>query len=173
MEKNLSAKQLSTIHNIPIDHVRAAKVLECPAETDNRWKYSVFEPWYKTNLPQILELITSDKKGKGKVASDWGDRKKRAEALIAEIKLKEMEQETLYKSKVIPTLNNIATAQRIMLTNGESTLIPKLIGKDLTTSIVRYREFVNEICNLFQSQLSEWTKQGTKDNGNSDTDNRQ
>jgi hypothetical protein len=169
--QTMSAKQLANAHGIPMEHIKAAKELNCDGQKDNRWRYAQFKPWYDSNLPAVLEYIQANKKEKTS-DSNWADRKKRAEALIAEIKLKEMQGYSLDKRQVLPTLNNMATAQRIMFSNLKSTLLPKLLGKGLTDMGVRWDFEADKICNLFQSQLSDWTKQGAKemtDGTNTDT----
>jgi hypothetical protein len=162
MDDNLSAKQMNTVHGIPIEHLRVAKLLKCVGQKDNRWKFSIFKPWYDLNLPAVLEYIRSNKKDNSE-SSDWKARDNRAKALINEIRLRELEAKTLDKDKVIAVMKSISASQSIKLRNMAQELPHKLLGKDLTTMQVILTKNYEEICDLFQQPIADWTQQSKKD----------
>jgi hypothetical protein len=163
----VSRKQLSNAHSIPIEHLKAAKELNCEGEKNNRWKWIEFEPWYKANIVAIQEYLADKEPDESK--GEWKQRKERAQALIAEIELKVKQGKTLDKDKVISLVKSISASQSIMLRNIAQELPHRLLGKDLTEIQILLTKSYEDICRLFQKPLSDWTQQSDKESKSNGT----
>jgi hypothetical protein len=151
-------KALSLAKGIPIDHIKAAKALSCAGIRPNGRIYWVeFEPWYKQNLPAIEEYLEeNDPQTTGRGV--WKERKERALALIAEIELRDREQKTLDKDKVLAFIKQIAGSQAIVLRNMAQDLPPRLLGKNITEMGVILSENYDEVCGIFNDSLNKWLR---------------
>ena len=149
---------LSLAKGIPLGHIKAAKALNCEGIRPNgRIYWDEFEPWYKQNLEQIKEYLEDNESattGKGV----WKERKERAQALIAEIELRDREQKTLDKDKVTAFLKQIAGSQAIVLRNMAQELPSRLLGKNITEMGVILSDSYDDVCRIFRESLDKWTK---------------
>jgi len=142
--------------NIPLEHVKVAKELACPAAASTgRYYLKEFKEWYDLNLPSILEYL-DDKGAAAKTNNEWKQRKERALALIAEIELREREFKTLDKDKTIARLKQILGSQAIILRNFAQDLPPRLLGKNVTEMGIILATAYDDVCNLFSESLDKW-----------------
>lgn len=151
-------KALSLAKGIPITHIKAAKALSCEGIRPNgRIYWAEFEPWYNDNrgaIDEYLEDNAADATAKGA----WKERKERAQALIAEIELRDRERKTLDKDKVTAFLKQIAGSQAIILRNQAQELPPRLLGKSITEMGVILAKSYDDVCSIFKEGLDKWTK---------------
>lgn len=153
-----SIKSLALAQDIPIAHVKACKLLNAPGcDSSNRYHWNILGPWYTANKSKVEEYLSKEKISKDD-NGEWKKRKERAQALIAEIELKEMQCKSLDKDKVIALIKSIASSQSIMLRNLSDTLPHKLLGQDINKIQSILRDEYNNVCQLFQRPLDEWTK---------------
>jgi len=149
---------LSLAKNIPVEHIKAAKALNCEGIRPNgRIYWSEFEPWYNENLPSIQEYLEDNAPTQGGKGV-WKERKERALALIAEIELKDRENKTLDKDKVTAFLKQISGSQAIILRNLANELAPKLLGKGLTEINIILDGAYDSVCAVFSKELNKWQK---------------
>lgn len=161
-----SMSLLSKAKGISLDELRACRELNCDGTKPNgRWYWEDFSKWYEQNKNAVKEYLLEQAKEDNN--GEWKQRKERAQALIAEIQLKELEGKTLDKDKVAGRIKAIASAQSIMLRNTSQELPHKLLGKNLTDMQVILTKSYEDICNLFQSAIEDWTQQSkeTKHDG--------
>jgi hypothetical protein len=153
-----SFKVLSLAKGIPIDHIRAAKNLAADGiRTSGRIHWSEFGPWYAKNKEVVEEYIKEEESNKGPSdISEWKERKERANALIAEIQLKNLQNNTLDKDSVIAFLKTISSSQAIMLRNMSQELPHRLLGKGITDMQIELSKSYDAICAIFKSSLDKW-----------------
>jgi hypothetical protein len=148
-----TARAASTALGIDVSHIMATKKLGCPHSQD-RYYLNELREWYQNNKDEVIEFVqdntTTNKNG------EWKQRKERAQALIAEINLKELEKKTLDKDKVISFLKQIAGSQAILLRNMAQELPHKLLGKDLTNMQIELNKAYDNICSKFKESLDKW-----------------
>ncbi len=151
-------KQLANAKQIPMEHLKVAKVLNCPAcSSANRWYWRQFEPWYRDNLSVIEAYLEENPADESNVISDSLERMRLAKAMMLEIELKKKEGEVVDRQLVFNTIKNIANSQSIILRNYSQQLPHKLLGKNLTEMQIILERAYQEICNLFQQPLKEYT----------------
>lgn len=152
-------KAAVTASGIPIDHIRAAKALACPAcSASGRYDVEPLKEWYAANKTSVLEYLAKDSQGK-KTGNKWKERKERAQALIAEIELRDRESKALDKDKTIAFLKQIASSQAIVLRNQAQELPHRLLGKSITDMGIILSKSYDDVCAIFNTTLTKWTKQ--------------
>jgi len=148
--------QLSLALGIPLEHVKAAKALNCPAMSYNgRVNVDEFKRWYVSHKDSILEYLEDSKDNKAPKGT-WKERKERALALIAEIELKERQGNTLDKNKTIGSVNSIFNSMAIMLRDMAKDYPPKLLGKNINEMQVILSKMFDEICEKGIKAVGEW-----------------
>jgi hypothetical protein len=148
---------LSRAKDIPLTHLKAAKILNCHGHSPSgRWLWVEFAPWYEANKGAILELITESEEETSNLGA-WKDRLTKAKALIAEIELKEKQSKTLDKDKVIQLVKSISISQAIIFKNLSDTLPHKLLGCNITDIQTILQKEYALICELLQKPMKDWT----------------
>lgn len=163
-----SMAALSRAKDIPVDHLKAAKHLNCSGYSPSgRWTWTEFDLWYQANREAVLEYVEENQSDSGDNGA-WKARKERAQALIAEIQLRELQGRTLDKEKVVKLLKSISSSQSIVLRNMAQELPHKLLGKSLTETQVILTKAYEDVCKLLQHPITEWAKGETTqcNNGN-------
>lgn len=151
-----SMAALSRAKDIPLDHLKAAKVLACAGYTPSgRWIWAEFSVWYRANQAEILEYLAENDSGNGD-NGEWKARKERAQALIAEIQLRDLQEKTLDKAKVVSLIKSLASSQAIIFRNLADTLPHKLLGKNISEIQTELQKEYQAICQLFQKPIKEW-----------------
>jgi hypothetical protein len=146
---------LSVAKGIPIAHIKAAKALSCDGIKPNGRIYWVeFEPWYKKNLPAITEYLEDNVASQPK--GYWKDRKDKAQALIADIQLLQLQGDTLIRASAISSVNQMLGSMAIQLKNIAQDYPHKLLGKGITEMQVELSKAYDEICSKGLESLSKW-----------------
>jgi len=154
-----SASAFARLVNLPIEEINACKQLNCPLFPATGRYYltrdgNKFFDWYNKNKDKIDEYLeTNPDAPKSKTKSEWKERKERAQALIAEMDLRDRQEQTLDKNKVISFLKRIEGSRNIMVRSKEQELPHRLLGKSLTEMGVILSKSNDEICNLFLDAL--------------------
>jgi len=142
--------------NIPIDHIKACRKLECPS-AQGRYYIKQLAVWYEAHKQDVLEYLEDNNSSDN---DNWKSRKERAQALIAEMDLKDREGKTLNKDKVIMTLKSIVDAQSIMLRVRQQELPLRLIGKDIPSMQKELMYSDEKFLSLLKTQIDKWIKDG-------------
>jgi hypothetical protein len=148
---------LSLAKGISIPHIKAAKALGCDGIRPNgRIYWLEFQPWYEKNKQSIVEYVEDT--GESKTRDYWKERKEKAQALIAEIQLQELQGNTLLRQKAIASMNQVFGSMAIILRNMAQDLPHKLLGKNITDLQVELSKAYDEICNKGLESLERWKK---------------
>jgi hypothetical protein len=103
-----------------------------------------FEKWYADHESEVLAKAEA-------AATKWKQRKERADALLAELKLEGLQGRYVDKEQVKTLLRGIAGAQKALLRGRLcDELPPRLLGLGVVEMTVIMDEVVQEVCKLFE-----------------------
>lgn len=140
----------STATGIPKEHLKVSKKMGASGfKRDGRIIWPEFEPWWNANKA-IVQEHTEDN------LTVWKTRKTKAEALINEKKLEELNERYVDKEEIKVLLRQIATAQKATLKSkllGE--LPPRLLGLGVVEMTVILDGVVEDLCHIFQNTTLE------------------